>query len=381
MDSFLSRSMRQATFRLRIRLARFRLGLRHAMGSQEGRSSMIEYRNKELPLAVHHALATLGRQIENGNVPHALPNALDRLSELPARAAFNHGQAIADAAGLRWRRSPSDDVTRYAPLSDLKLLDSHPDIAWLFLFHRNGYVREAALDSIDRSPTSPFFYAAIACRLNDWVAPVRHAAVQCAARVLPHAGADLTAHVALDMLERRVSWTRWGDEENSELDALFGEPVVVTRIASLIREGTTGPMAKSLTCALRYPSIDRHLSALATSAVQPAVRAVALRCLLNCRASWPIGFRIQLIDKYRGERRRVVERAHREVSAPPLNELIVAGLSDRSAMIRLVATDAFIAQRPDAPALDHVIERLGADKSPALRGRADFMRRRLLAPT
>src|SRR5262245_15693951 len=100
------------------------------MGRRAGRGSMIEYRNKELPLAVHHALATLGRQIQAGDVPHALANVLDRLSELPARAAFNLGRAIADATGLRWRWSPNDAVTRFAPLSDLKLLDSHPDIAW-----------------------------------------------------------------------------------------------------------------------------------------------------------------------------------------------------------------------------------------------------------
>ena len=58
------------------------------------------------------------------------------------------------------------------------------NFAWLFLFHPSGYIREAALDSIVTPPTSAFFFAALAWRLNDWAGPVRKAAERCAVRVM-----------------------------------------------------------------------------------------------------------------------------------------------------------------------------------------------------
>ena len=84
--------------------------------------------------------------------------------------------------------------------SDQELLEINHDYAWLFLFHPNGYVREAALDSLNNPPTSPFFFAALAWRLNDWVPAVRQAAQRCAERVLYRTAADVAATAALYLL-------------------------------------------------------------------------------------------------------------------------------------------------------------------------------------
>jgi len=50
--------------------------------------------------------------------------------------------------------------------SQQELLRQNPDYAWLFIFHPDGRLRELALDALDNPPTSPFFFAALAWRIE-----------------------------------------------------------------------------------------------------------------------------------------------------------------------------------------------------------------------
>jgi hypothetical protein len=121
-----------------------------------------------------------------------LDDILTELAALPAHLVVRASREIATRAGLGWwqpERRPRQVIPTHRaslfvqrikdrlwpkspPLpfpSDRELLAANADLAWLFLFHPSGYLRETALDHIITPPTSPFFLAALAWRLNDWV--------------------------------------------------------------------------------------------------------------------------------------------------------------------------------------------------------------------
>ncbi len=160
-----------------------------------------------LPPPLAAKLAALGTRLGD----RELEDVLADLSTLPANLIVRANQEIATAARLGWWQTQMGfSLGRlFGSSNEQQLLRKRPDYAWLFLFHPNGYVREAALDCINNPPTSPFFFSALAWRLNDWVGPVRQAAERCAERVLHQTVADVAANAALYLLDRRLAWGRW----------------------------------------------------------------------------------------------------------------------------------------------------------------------------
>ena len=59
-------------------------------------------------------------------------------------------------------------------------MEPFPGLRYLFIFHGDETIREAALGKIVSGLPSPFLFAAIAWRLNDRALPVRRAAAECA---------------------------------------------------------------------------------------------------------------------------------------------------------------------------------------------------------
>jgi len=335
-----------------------------------------------------------------GQSDHELPAVLAELSVLPPHLVVRASREIATAARLGWWQPetlPKRVVVasrararwwRFMKLFELKplrvpsdreLLQINHDYAWLFLFHPDGYLREAALDHIRGPPTSPFFFAALAWRLNDWARPVRLAAQRCAERVLPDVAVADAAGAAPYLLDRRTAWGRWTSEPKL-LDNVFEREDVMAALALQFRESPIGALATRLRHCLRYPSIDRHLPELAAAAVGPAVRAIAYQCLISGKATWPVGFEWIWIDKVYGIRRRVPKLATRDIpKTRPAVELIRNAARDKSPFVRRVAADALITARAQLPAeaVEALIADLEKDKSPAIRSRADFMRRHL----
>lgn len=336
---------------------------------------MVSNHRSVLPPSLSGALRSLSESLERGPSPEALRRVLEDLGKLPVKVAVQGAREIADAAQLTWRVPAKKGWFGnliWPSLSEKVLLRHDPDIAWLFLFHDDGRVREQALDAIQAAPTAAFFLVAIAWRLNDWAEPVRLAAVRCASRVFPHADPDVAASVGLYLLDRRLTWQRWREEQGT-IDLIFMRQTVMERLATLLRGDSNGALAAGLRHALRYTSIDQHLPRLAREATHPAVRAVALRCLLERKATWPIGFEWQWIDKVYGRKKRRPVYANRAIQAPPRDLLLTEGLSDRSAVVRRVAADGLIADRSTIPNLDDILARLASDKSPSIRERADYM--------
>jgi hypothetical protein len=258
-----------------------------------------------------------------------LGEVLAELSALPATQIVRASREIARAAGRVWRQQPSlmDELLGWPP-SERKLMEGNVEFAWLFLFHPDGHVREAALYHTNTPPKSPFFLAALAWRLNDWVEPVRQAAKRCFKRISLEISPVVAAHAAVYLLERRFVWGRWRDEANI-LDLVFRRDDVIAALATQLQEQPTGPLAGCLRNALRYPSIDQYLPRLAAAAVQPAVRALAYQCLISGKATWLTGFEWVWVDKVYGLRRRVATLETREIRRDHLvGDFVTDGVHD-----------------------------------------------------
>jgi hypothetical protein len=326
-------------------------------------------RRSVLPPSLSAQLSALSTQRFRALPDSELQDILAGFSELPAKL-------IVDAS-----REMTDVVSPYEPSlleqlrkSEQQLMKRSHDYAWFFLFHRSGYVREAALNAINAPPTSAFFLSALAWRLNDWVGAVRRAAVRCAERVFPRISPEVAASAAPYLLDRRFVWARWSDEAKV-LDSVFGRRDVMAALAMRMQQ-QPGPFANCLRHALRYPEIDKHLPRLAIDAIQPSVRVAAYQCLMSGRATWPTGFGWTWIDKVYGLRKRVRTLESRDIqTTSPAADWIRRGIHDRSVLVRRVAADAMVGARAQLPDADSLIAVLASDRSSAIRSRADYMLR------
>lgn len=256
-------------------------------------------------------------------------------------------------------------------------LDATPGLAWLYVFHGDGRLREAALHRIGDPPPNALLFAALAYRLNDWAEPVRIAAAACARRVFPHTAPSTVASAALHLLTQRQHWKRWGTEA-AALDVALFRPDVVDELASIFRAEPSGALSSAIRQALRSPHMDRHLPDLLDNAAQPTVRAIALQSLIERRGMWPVGFRHEWIDKSMGRSRRVLAFEERPIGhSVPLTILVAAGAADRSAAVRKIAADALIEHADALAGLRETACRLLHDPSRAVRERMGFYMRRI----
>jgi hypothetical protein len=343
------------------------------------------YEHADLPASVAEAVMRLGKAIDTGAVDSAeIAVVIAALEALPPQSAPVLDGVIANLAGLFRGYDTRPSLLRlFTPSRDhLDLLDRQRDLAPLFLFHRNGYVREAALAYLSAPPRSPFFLAVIAWRLNDWVRAVRIAARHYAERALPQTSPEIIADAAPFVLDRWRRWKRWEEANVEVVDRALQRPDVAPYLVDWLANCAVGPLGAMLRYALRGSSLDASLPALARNSVHPAVRAVALQTLIQRQASWPIGFGKEWVDKRYGLARQITLFAHRRVeSQDGADVLIRMGLHDRSAAVRRVAADALIERRADFTNLDDAIAKLSSDKSPGLRERAAFLARSRLDET
>jgi hypothetical protein len=194
------------------------------------------------------------------------------------------------------------------------------------------HLREAALRAIKTLPPAPFFAAALAWRLNDWVPQVRLAAKGCLQLVAPQMSARVAADAAFYLLARRFVWRRWRDDAGI-LDQIFARDDVLAALAAELEVRATGSVRASFRQALRFPNFDRHLPRLAANASQPSVRAIAYQSLISGKVSWPVGFEWFWIDKVYNKRRIIPTLQARDIERTrPVDNLLAAGIADRSAL-------------------------------------------------
>jgi len=345
---------------------------------------VVEQSQKQLPAGVEQALVDLGNSLWTRNFSGTqIKDIVAGLGVLPAQAIIWADAKIADVAGLHQRGISKPSFLarvglshRKPPMSGLDLLVNTPDLAPLFLFHRDGYVREAALHRYSDPPDNAFFLAALVYRLNDWAEPVRRAAFRCSEQLFPRVSPEVVVAAAPFLLGRWRFWGRWEQKEASLVDAIFEREDVNALLVERFLQETKGPLATELRYLLRGRGFDRYLSQISRCAVQPSVRAVALKTLINGQATWPTGFGRQWIDKRYNLSRRVTVYSQRSLTEQPAIEgSILQGIRDRSVAVRRVAADALVANRATFQGLDHAIAELAGDTSPAIRERVNFLSR------
>ena len=330
-----------------------------------------------LPESLCQSLEAIGKTIGDGFIrPADLVAALAQIVVLPPSVIAKADGEIAFHARLSPRWVPVQEVShRLYQRSgrDADLLREMSGLEYLLVFHRDGYIREAALAKFDGELTGAFFFAAIAYRLNDWAGMVREAALKAARRTFPKTKPEVVVGAAVFLLDRKRYWQR-GGVIFDVLDETFARPDVVDQLAEVFYSSRAGPMGTLLRYALHRSETDKHLMRFATGAFLPAVRQVALESLIKRRATWSSGLKMEWVDKSLGKCRMVTAFASREIAEHhSLEQLIELGVRDRSPAVRRVALDGLIEHRASLGIVDGVVRLLRNDKNKSVRERIEFI--------
>ncbi|MBM1173004.1 hypothetical protein [Microvirga arabica] len=333
-------------------------------------------RRSVLPPDLQRAVARLGEVSAELVDEEALSAFVLGLHQLPVDAYPQAAKEIHLKGRLY--HQPGRKRTHFLSLvwptkTESNLLRQHSLLKFFYLFHGSGYLREAALKALDGPLESPFLFTCVAYRLNDWVKEVRQEALACAERAFPQTSPDIVAKAAFILLARVRDWHRWS-EEAVILEETFSRPDVMECLASLLVTAATGPVGKALTFALRHQEMDHYLLQIFQAAIQPSVRALALRTLIEGRALWPEGLRKEWIDKSMGRFKLAVAYGERPIARPAsLDSLIVQGAADQAAMVRRVAADGLVRYRASLNEVDQLTQKFAVDRSASVRERAIFI--------
>lgn len=338
--------------------------------------AVMDDKRSALPVELRELLNSVGNVLKQGSdVDKTFQPIPAMLDGIPAELLTRAEADIVQCAEL-YRYWP--EPTLFARLLHRELAHSEQlervaGLEHLFVFHRDGRLREAALRKFNGPISSPFMFAAISWRLNDWVAEVRTAAVECATRCFPQTDPLVIARAALALLSRRATWSRW-ITEGEAIDAVFSRPDVISALAMLMIQRPTGPNATVLRVALRDPNIDSELPRIASDAVQPATRAVAYQTLIAGEANWPQGWRWRWVDKTIGARRRETVFASRPITIATSPEAyILQALTDPSGVVRSTAMSGLIRHRDIINNVDEIARRFIDDSASGVRERAKFI--------
>lgn len=306
----------------------------------------------------------------------AVINAMER--QAPSSISEADG-AIANAAELwRWQPKPCWRRRSFSQRrDDLDLLLDNPSIAYLFVFHRNGFVRQAALERIAGPLPNAFLVSALAWRLNDWVPQVRASAFLCASRCYPRTNGKLLADFLFETNRSRNSWGRWSVREQQVLDDAISREEVREQIVTKLLGSRQGPLPSFLAYLMRYDWIDQYLPVIASKAHVPGVRAIALKSLISGLARYSDGTVWRWIDKPMGVRKREPKVVARPISVERDPEaLIQSGVIDNSTIVRSIALSGLIELGLYNSIDDVVLKRCTEDGSTSVRSRAEFVRKK-----
>ncbi|MDC7681834.1 hypothetical protein PQU92_00995 [Asticcacaulis sp. BYS171W] len=333
-----------------------------------------------LPPELVLCLNRIADQLDDGRVDrYDLATALTLMDVLPIKNFERLRRDINSEARLwSWRQRPRQKpwYRFWGVPSEFSLLSKYPDLAWLFLFHSDGFLREAALKRIAQPRHSAFFIAILARRLNDWVGPVRLTARFCAGRIFPLLKAEDIAEAATGFAEEMLTWGRQADL--SDLENLLNRSDVVAALAARIKSAGDGRAARLLRAIVRRSGFDSQLPDIALKAAQPSVRAMALGWLIDRRIFWPdwsAPMQKRWIDKSSGLYRLIHLRCERVIDTDMSAEsLIASGLSDRSVMVRKTAMWSFLDRKEVWATHPEILNLMEKDSHSSLREAAAYIR-------
>jgi hypothetical protein len=323
-------------------------------------------------------LKAVGHLLENGeNVSSAFVGIPKWLFELSPNSISALGMLICHSASLyayrgKVQRSLLESLL-WPSVPEAKQLRRVFGLEYLFLFHGNGYLRQAALEKIAGPLNSPFIAASIVLRMNDWVPAVRQAAQSCAQRTFPATSPFVLASAARSLLADMAAWRRWGPNDGS-LRAMLLRDEVCNLIATEMLLSSASSDAVTFRHLVFNPAMDKHLESLAKSAVTPTVRALAAKALLSGQAKWQVGWCKASHDRYERSPRLMRAFESRAISMHSnLSSILPRLAEDPSKLVRVTLLDHLILTKAADPAAAQIAESfLHSDVRP-LKERAEFI--------
>lgn len=327
--------------------------------------------------SLYAALAGYRSAFERGGNVRDIARSIDaKLGDQPPATIANADGEIANVAGLTWWRPKQSFFQRVfrTRSSESQLLLSTPGLEYLYMFHRDGRLREQALNRIHGPLPNQFLFAAVVWRLNDWVPQVRASAQRCAHRCLGKTSPEILARFFLSAVRQMATWRRWTDSERDLIYSQVRRPDVIAEMARLLTYERAGPLPSTLAHVIQYPEIDSHLENLARNAIHPGVRSIALRTLIDGKARFAVGTQWHWINKPMGIRRKEPKIETRDLTiGSNRKELIRHGVKDKSAIVRRVALSGIIAHERHEPEFVSLAREYLSDQSPSVRSRAEFV--------
>lgn len=251
--------------------------------------------------------------------------------------------------------------------------------SWLEVISWNGYTREKALQALSGPAPNAFFFAIITRRLNDWVPQVRKAARE---KIYDIAQASNPAYVCdalCLLLENWNSWERIEQEEKDVVLKIICDESVANHFIEKLIDSPIGPMPFILSQIGRTPILDNALEKIANSAVQPAVRAKAFRCLFDKKNTWINGYKWEWTDIRccKGKINTVVsERAIKHQI--PLLDLMRVSANDKSSLVKRISAEVLIREIDNLGSVAKELAlQFSKDKSRAVAERGIFALKKL----
>lgn len=264
---------------------------------------------------------------------------------------------------------------------NVKSVQQIPGLAEVFLFHQDGYVREAALQQLDTPLTAPASIYALLWRTNDWVPEVREAAHEALARVLPQTSAEVIVPALKAALPRIASWGRWSQAGPERITALAQRDDVASALVDDVIQSESAALTVVFRELCKTPKVDPQFERIFRTAHQPHIRAMALQTLLSGKARWPLLQRRKVwIDKPLGRSRMELQFQSRDITVDAdVLGLLQRAVTDRASIVRKHALDGMIALRHDremAHTLDALVAGLEDDPNSGVRSRVTFFQRK-----
>lgn len=259
-------------------------------------------------------------------------------------------------------------------------LRRRPELASVLLFHGNGRIREAALESMKGPLQLPIVFYGLVSRLNDWSPRVRSTARNAFARCFSETTPEVLLPAVWILLLNSKRWRRW-EAEREFIFSVLNRHDLVTELVRKVANEERGGSSQLLRILCGSPHIDPLVPYLATQARKPHVRAIAVRSMAMGKVCFDDGtVERQWIDKSQGRFRLAPKLAERLIGGYDTVALLSAALVDKSVIVRKEALDALIRLRAD-PQIRSLAERFLVEhpigNAPSIQLRADYLRRAL----
>jgi len=217
----------------------------------------------------------------------------------------------------------------------MKLIDTHSEGAILLTTSGNGYIREKAVKQCI-SVNNSFELALLLIRLNDWVEPVRMAAISKleALMKLPVSISGLTTETILGCMELILNPSRFGRSREIEfkvLNQLLNINEMPYKLAEFVEKSPKDDASRYLKLGLRRGVLIDALPIIAKHGRHPNARRIASKALLNGVYIW----------KTKGQ-------VHRKYIDLEINqtEIALQALNDKSPIVQRIALDYIIEFKP-----------------------------------